>query len=80
MKLDYTKTAQKDIRKLPPEQRKKILKKLKILTQLPLSGKKLEGEYKDQRVIRAWPYRIIYEIRGNTIYVLTVKHRQGAYN
>ena len=54
---------------------------LNILSKDPFSGKKLEGELKGKYSIRAWPYRIVYQILKNELIVLVVDigHRQGVY-
>lgn len=77
-----SKEAQKNYNHLPKVQQTKIKKKLAVLQQDPYAGKKLEGELKDDRSFRAWPYRIIYSIdkEKNKILVSTILHRQGAYN
>jgi mRNA interferase RelE/StbE len=47
----------------------------------PFSGKKLTGELPNQYSMRAWPFRVIYEIRKNEliILVLRIRHRKDAY-
>ncbi len=83
MKVLLTSDAQKQFLKLPKPERKKIEKKLKLLTENPHSGKKLAGEYANYRSLRAWPYRIIYAFTSaseqETVTVLAILHRQGAY-
>jgi mRNA interferase RelE/StbE len=55
---------------------------LEDILQDPFSGKKLEGELKNCYSSRAWPYRIIYEIRKKELVIVVIKigHRQGVYN
>jgi mRNA-degrading endonuclease RelE of RelBE toxin-antitoxin system len=83
MKVLLTADAEKQFRKLPKPERSKVQKKLKLLTDNPQAGKKLAGAYAAQRSLRAWPYRIIYEIsttvNQEAIIVLAILHRQGAY-
>ncbi|MBI4065479.1 type II toxin-antitoxin system mRNA interferase toxin, RelE/StbE family [Candidatus Gottesmanbacteria bacterium] len=80
MKIELTKTALKQLSKLPRSEAKKIDRKLHELENNPFSAKKLEGKLKDRYVIRAWPYRIIYVIVGNVkIQIETIEHRQGVY-
>jgi len=47
----------------------------------PLLGKPLTGEFKGQYSVRAWPYRVIYQIlkQEKIILITTIQHRQGAY-
>ena len=83
MKVLLTSDAEKQFLKLPNSERTKIEKKLKLLMKNPLAGKKLAGEYADQRSLRAWPYRIIYIVSSASeqkiVTVIAILHRQGAY-
>lgn len=81
MKVTLSKDAQKQYKRLPKQQQTKILKKIMGLEQNPNAGKKLEGELKGFRSLRAWPYRILYGINKNEqrIEVHKIAHRQGAY-
>ena len=76
-----SKDAQKGYHHLPRSEQRKIKKKLIALQDNPYNGKKLTGELKGVRSIRAWPYRILYEIneQKQRIEVHKVTHRQGAY-
>ena len=81
MDIIIAKDAQRQYKRLPKSEQQKIKKKLMALSQSPDSGKKLEGKLKGRRVIRAWPYRIIYFINEdrNRVEVSDILHRQGAY-
>jgi len=81
MNIEFTHISQKQFQKLPPNQTKKIAKKIKSLRQNSLLGKKLQGRLKNQYSLRAWPYRIIYQIDQNQkiIKILLINHRQSAY-
>lgn len=81
LKLVLTKNSEKDFAKLPKVEKKKILKKLKTIETNPLSGKPLTGELKSSYSVRAWPYRIIYELdnKNKAIVIHKIQHRQGAY-
>lgn len=76
-----TSEANKQYKHLPNQERRKIKKKLTLLTNDPLAGKKLSGELMGLRSLRAWPYRVIYTFDESTLTV-TIKsiiHRQGVY-
>ena len=75
------KEAKKQFAKIDQHYTKKILRMLFLLKENPYLGKPLEGDLAGQYTIRAWPYRIIYEIYRNKliILVIAIKHRQGAY-
>jgi len=80
MKIELTKTAFRQLSRLPKSEAKKISRKLHQLEQDPFCSKKLEGKLKDRYAIRAWPYRIIYVIVRNTIIqVDNIEHRQRVY-
>ena len=80
-KLILTKNSEKGFAKLPKIEKKKVFKKLKAIEKNPLSGKPLTGELKSFYSVRAWPYRIIYELdkKRNMIVVHKIQHRQGSY-
>ena len=81
MRVFLTPSAQKNFKKIPQQEQKKIAKKLIELENNPYAGKKLEGELKGFYSLRAWPYRILYEINEDEqrIEVHKIAHRQGAY-
>lgn len=76
-----SKNARKDFEKLPKPDQAKVKKKLVFLGQNPSVGKKLSGELEGVRSLRAWPYRIFYEIndKEKRVEVHKIKHRQGSY-
>jgi addiction module RelE/StbE family toxin len=78
MKLFYKPQALKQLKKLPKSEARKVLKKLEKLPDDPFVGKPLKGEFEGLMSLRAWPYRIIYEVRKKEI-VYSVSHRQGVY-
>ena len=73
--------AQKQYKHLPRTEQIKVRKKLQILENIPLAGKKLTGELHNIRSLRAWPYRIIYEINETEkrVEIHKIAHRQGVY-
>lgn len=79
MRLLYKSQAIKQLKKLPLVEKKKIIRKLELLPQDPYVGKALKGELEGLYSLRVWPYRIIYEIIGSSIIILSVCHRQSAY-
>lgn len=81
MDVILSKDAVKQYKRLPKSYITKIHKKLISLQQNPYEGKKLIGELEGIRSLRAWPYRILYEINEEkkTIGILKITHRQGVY-
>jgi len=76
-----SKDCLKQYQRLPKAEQVKIRKKLHTLEQNPHSGKKLTGELKGIYSLRAWPYRILYEINEieKRVEVHKIAHRQGVY-
>lgn len=79
MRVVYSSTAAKKILRLPPPERKKILRRIYQLSLDPCSGKKLKGKLEGLWSFRAWPYRIIYQIESKELHIVAVDHRQGVY-
>lgn len=81
MKIIITPEAIKQYGKLPKVEQKKIKKKISVLEQDSNAGKKLSSNFSKLRSLRVWPYRILYFTNEsqNTIYVITIAHRQGVY-
>ena len=79
MKIYYKPQVAKQIKKIPQRDLKKIFKKLRNLSEDPLSGKPLKGELEGLYSIKAWPYRIVYEIKNEKIIIYSIAHRQGVY-
>lgn len=73
--------AVKQFNKLPTSEQKKINRKILTLSENPFAEKSLRGEFEGFYRIRAWPYRILYQIdgNGNRVIIVSVAHRQGVY-
>lgn len=74
-----TPKAQKQFNHLPTSEQSKIKKKLISLTSDPYIGKKLSGELQELRSLKVWPFRIIYYIEKDIVFITSIIHRQGAY-
>lgn len=81
MKVSYSKTSLKQLKKLTRTKQIEILKKIEKLKNDPDAGKKLKGLLKNFRSLKAWPYRIIYQYSENdrAIFINIIQHRQSAY-
>ena len=79
--LEVEKKAKKQIDKLSSKDQLRILSTLTVIADNPFAGKKLEGELAGLYSWRAWPYRIIYKIYKNQLWivVIDISHRQSAY-
>jgi mRNA interferase RelE/StbE len=57
----------------------KLLDKLESLAEDPLAGKPLTGPLKGLRSLRIGDWRVVYEVRKNSVVVLTVNNRKDIY-
>ncbi|MFH1705612.1 MAG: type II toxin-antitoxin system RelE/ParE family toxin [Patescibacteria group bacterium] len=73
-----SKSAEKDFSRLPKKEMKKAVRKLEFLEKSS-EGKPLVGKLKSLWSLRAWPYRIIYEIEKSRIVVHRIIHRKEVY-
>ena len=79
MNLFFKPSARKQLKKPSKTEGRKVFKKIQILKEAPFAGKTLSGEFEGMRSVRAWPYRIIYEIKKDSIIIYSIRHRQGSY-
>ena len=81
MKVEYSHTAEKQIKKLSKSKQIKVLKTIEKLKSDPYAGKKLKGEFGGLRSLKLWPYRIIYRYlpQEKLLFINVVEHRQGVY-
>ena len=80
MNIELTKEALKDLKKIDIKQRKIILAKIELLKDYPATPniKKLTNYYPPYR-FRVGNYRVLFDIKDNIIYLISVKHRKKAY-
>ncbi|MBU0572399.1 type II toxin-antitoxin system RelE/ParE family toxin [Patescibacteria group bacterium] len=81
MKVEYSHTAEKQIKKLPKDKQVKVLTTIRKLKNDPYAGKKLKGEFEELRSLKVWPYRIIYRYlpQEKLLFINVIRHRQKAY-
>ncbi|MFZ5932769.1 MAG: type II toxin-antitoxin system RelE family toxin [Patescibacteria group bacterium] len=81
MRVEYSDTAAKQLKKLPRGKQIKILKTIEKLKNDPYAGKKLKGEFGGLHSLKVWPYRIIYRYlpQDKLLFINVIQHRQGAY-
>lgn len=69
----------RQLRKLPKQDIQRIIKEVEKLKDWPdVANVKALKDRKDYR-LRIGHYRVIFEIKGNTVYVIEVTHRKNAY-
>ena len=81
MELILSKNAEKEYKKLPKSDQKKVYRKLLIIEKNPTDGKKLLGQLAGVYSARVWPYRILFQIndKEKRVEVLKIAHRQSVY-
>ena len=66
-------SAAKELRRLPPDDRGRLVAAIDRLADEPLAGSVLKGEFSGMRRLRVGPYRIIYEAIQQELTVLVVR-------
>ena len=78
--LAYTDRARKDIESLDRVAQKRIAKKIMNLTHDPLRiSKKLIDPRIGTYRYRIGDYRVVFDLRGKTVFILRVGHRREIY-
>ena len=80
--LAISRTAEKQLRRLPAEDRRRVARAMLALgvEPHPSGSRKLTG-YDDVFRIRVGVYRILYSVSGRTLVIIILKigHRKGIY-
>ena len=80
--LEISRTAEKQLRKLPAEERRRVARAMLALGEEPHppGARKLSG-YDDVFRIRVGVYRIIYSVSGRSLVIIILKigHRKDVY-
>jgi mRNA interferase RelE/StbE len=82
VRLEFAQSAHKDLKKLGQGTQKQVLKKLKFLIEQPDPLKyavKLTNFTGGSWRFRVGQYRVIFDVKGDTIYVLQIEHRREVY-
>jgi mRNA interferase RelE/StbE len=79
--IKIKRSAAKALRRLSPEDRRRLVAAIDRLAEEPLAGSVLKGEFSGLRRLRVGQYRIIYEaVRQElTVLVVRVGHRGSVY-
>ena len=78
--LQYTASAQKDIKKLDGVAKKRLKSKLELLVTDPIYyGKKLVHSDLGTYRFRVGDYRIRFDIEGRLLFFYRVRHRREVY-
>jgi mRNA interferase RelE/StbE len=74
-------SAAKSLRKIPKNERLRIIEVIDRLSKEPLAGGVLKGEFSGLRRLRVGQYRIVYKVSEGrlTILVVRIGHRCEVY-
>lgn len=79
--VEFTKSAQKELKKLPTQTRLRILKSIYKLSDNPRTGKVRPMVGTKSWRLRVGDFRIIYDIQDKKLFILIIKagHRRDIY-
>lgn len=79
--LQLAQSIDKNLSKLPKYIQTKIISSFDKILQNPVSGIKLQGEFKNYYKFRVGDYRIMYSfnVKKSLIQIVKIEHRQGVY-
>lgn len=75
----FTPRFLRNIKALDREIQVRVINEIKNLASNPYVGKLLRGEWKGIYSLRVGDYRVLYQVKGNTVFLLVVTHRKRAY-
>jgi len=80
-KVEVSRTARKDLRKIDFRYRPHIWAAMYSLQDNPFLGKKLAGKLEDHYSLRVGDYRILYKVSNKILMILIIRigHRQWIY-
>ena len=80
-KIEYTKSAQKELKKLPKDVTIRVIKALVVLSNDPKVGNVRPMVGLSSWRLRVGDYRVTYDINGGKLLVLIIKiaHRKHVY-
>lgn len=79
MKVEIDPQLLKEIRKLKKDLKERFYKAIEKLVINPEIGKPLQYNFKGCRRVRIDPFRIVYKIKEDTIFILSFDHRGNVY-
>ena len=75
--ISWERRAVKELRKLSPQDRRRVVTAVERLRDRPLAGEQLSGEWKGFRRLRVGASRVIYGYDGARLLVLVVRVGHG---
>lgn len=79
--VSLVRSAQKEFDVLTRAYREKVRRVIEDIAADPFQGKTLKGKLAGCYSVRAWPFRIVYQIRKKEVHiiVLAIRDRKDAY-
>jgi mRNA interferase RelE/StbE len=80
-RIEYSGRARNDIQKLDPAVQLLILEAIegKLLRAPEAFGKPLRHSLRLLRALRIGEWRILYQLSGTAVYIVTIRHRKKGY-
>jgi len=80
-KITFKKSVAKDLRSIPSADVKRILQRIEMLAENPRGEGCVKLSVQERYRVRQGVYRVVYEIRDESLIVLVVKvaHRSAVY-
>jgi len=75
----FTPRFLKRIRSLDREVQVRVLREVGVLKTDPYVGKPLRGEWGGVYSLRIGDWRVLYQVKGNVVFLLVVGHRKRVY-
>lgn len=81
MKIVLSPLAVKKYKRIGSKEQPKVDRKIDLLSENPFLGKALQGEYKGEYSLRAWPLHIIYTFDSSqqVIQIIDIDFRGNVY-
>ena len=78
-KVLYKSSVARDLKKIAPFDKQRILRQVEVLGSDPRSGEPLHGEFEGLFKLRVGDFRVVYTLAGPDVLVLRIRHRSKAY-
>lgn len=76
----WTEKFESELKKLKDRSVKgRVKKQIEKIIENPETGKPLRFELRGERSIQIPPYRLLYAVEGDTLYLLRFEHRKTVY-
>jgi len=78
-KIEFTPRFRRRFKALDRDVQVRILREVKLLQDNPYMGKPLRGEWRGIYSLRIGNFRVLYQLKNDYVFLLTVGHRKGIY-